>query len=382
MADTHSGSREPSDIRTVRVKLGGRSYDIRIGASLVDSVGATVAETTAPSRAFVVTDRNVRPLYAKRVIKSLDAAGVAHHTMAVPPGEKTKSATWLARVWDELLSHGCDRKSVVVAVGGGVVGDLAGFAAATVLRGIPFVQVPTTLLAQVDSSIGGKTGIDRPQGKNLAGAFWQPSAVVIDPSVLETLPDRELRAGLAEVVKAGVIRSEKLFELIESRAEAILRCDADVLGEAIEIACKVKAKVVGKDERDVSGERAVLNLGHTVGHALETAAGYGRLLHGEAVALGMVAAGRVALRLDLWSVEEQERMEKLLGRLGLPLDLGGLDFDADAVMSLMKSDKKAVGGKVYFVLPSSIGDAALHPEPVDLDLVREVVDSLRPAEGE
>jgi 3-dehydroquinate synthase len=374
--DTHTSSRE-QQLRTVRVKLGGRSYDIRIG-SVIDTVGATVAETARPSKAFVITDRNVRPLYAKRVLKSLDAAGISHHITAVSPGEKTKSAAWLARVWDDLLSHGCDRKSVVVALGGGVVGDLAGFAAATVLRGISFVQIPTTLLAQVDSSIGGKTGIDRPQGKNLAGAFWQPVAVEIDPSVLESLPDRELRAGLAEVVKAGVIRSEKLFDLIETRAEAILRCDLEVMGEAIEIACKVKAKVVGKDERDVSGERAVLNLGHTVGHALETAAGYDRLLHGEAVALGMVAAGRVALRLGLWSSEEQDRMEKLLGRLGLPLDLHGLDFDADAVMDLMKSDKKAVSGKVYFVLPERIGEASLYSEPVDLQLVREVVESLRP----
>jgi 3-dehydroquinate synthase len=377
VAKTGDGSSGESVVRVVRVKLAGRSYQIRIGTGLIDGVGRTVAAACAPSTAFIVTDRHVKPLYAERVARSLDAAGLRHHTITVRPGEKSKSAGALARVWDELLANGCDRKSAIVALGGGVVGDLAGLAASTVLRGVPVVQVPTTLLAQVDSSIGGKTGIDRPHGKNLVGTFWQPSAVEIDPAALSTLPDRELRAGLAEVVKAGVIRSERLFDLVERRAEPILHCDPGVLAEVIELSCKVKAKVVGSDERDTSGERAVLNFGHTVGHALEAAAGFDRLLHGEAVALGMIAAGRIALKLGLWRAEAQDRMEKLLARLGLPQDLGGLDLKDDAVIDLLKSDKKTVSGQVYFVLPESIGYAALHPKPVDLALVREVVGTLR-----
>jgi 3-dehydroquinate synthase len=366
-------------LRAVKVKLGGRSYEIRIGNGILDAVGETVRECCEPSRAFVVTDTNVQPLYAERLQNSLDDAGIAVHVVVIPAGEKTKSAESLGFIWDELLSNGIDRRSVVVALGGGVVGDTAGFAAATVMRGVAFVQVPTTLLAQVDSSVGGKTGIDRPQGKNLVGAFWQPSAVEIDPSVLSSLPDRELRAGLAEVVKVGIIRSAKLFDLIEKRAESVLRCDVDVLAEAVRQACKVKAKVVGRDERDTSGERAVLNFGHTIGHALEAAAGYDLLLHGEGVALGMIAAGRIALRLDLWSEEDQDRMEKLLGRLGLPCDLGGLDLADEDIVQHLISDKKAVSGKSFFVLPCGIGDATLHPEPVPLDLVREVVGTLRPA---
>ena len=205
----------------------------------------------------------------------------------------------------------------------------------------------------------------------------QPVGVLVDPTTLKTLPERELRAGLAEVVKTGIIRSRPLFRLVESHAEALLRCDVEALGEVVERSCKVKAKVVGKDERDTSGERAVLNFGHTVGHAVEAAAGLERLLHGEAVAIGMVAAGRVALKLGLWDEESQERLEKLLARLGLPTDLGGLDLDEDAIMGHLLADKKAVAGEVFFVLPEEVGKASLHPEPVPEELVREVVRGLR-----
>jgi 3-dehydroquinate synthase len=367
--------------RTIHIKLGRRSYDIVIGDGLVDHVGDALEEMDVgggpPSRALIVTDSNVGPLYAPRVEKSLERAEIGSRTLVVPPGEKSKCADQVVRLWDEMLESGVDRRSVIVALGGGVVGDLAGFVAATLLRGVAFLQVPTSLLAQVDSSVGGKTGIDRPKGKNLVGAFWQPLGVLADPATLKTLPERELRAGLAEVVKTGIIRSRPLFKLVESHAEALLRCDAEALGEAVERSCQVKAKVVGKDERDTSGERAVLNFGHTVGHAVEAAAGLDRLLHGEAVAIGMVAAGRVALKLGLWDEESQGRLEKLLARLGLPTDLGGLDLDEDVVVSHLLADKKAVAGEVFFVLPEVIGKASLHGEPVPEEFVRGVVRGLR-----
>jgi 3-dehydroquinate synthase len=370
--------RIPPD-RVVRVRLGRRSYEIGIGEGRLDRLGRALASLGPFSRAVLVTDTNVRALYGERAERAVAEAGIPCTTIGVPPGERTKAAGALVRLWDGMLDAGVDRRSVVVALGGGVVGDLAGFAAATVLRGIALVQVPTTLLSQVDSSVGGKTGIDRPRGKNLVGAFWQPAAVEIDPGTLSTLPDRELRAGLGEVVKTGVIRSEALFERLESRAEALLRKDAAALGEVVARSCKVKAKVVGKDERDESGERAVLNLGHTVGHAIEAAAGYERILHGEAVAVGMVAAGRIALRLGLWDEEAEERVERLLARFGLPVDLGGLGLSEDEIMRHLLSDKKAVGGKLYFVLPEELGFASLQREPVPEKVVREVVRTLQPA---
>jgi len=382
----------PRGVRVVRVRLGPRSYEIRIATGRIDSVGQALAETAHPTRAVVVTDTNVRARYAERVERSLAEAGIESVTFEVPPGERSKSVEELCRLWDGMLGWGIDRRGAVVALGGGVVGDLAGFAAATVLRGVALIQVPTTLLAQVDSSVGGKTAIDRPRGKNLVGAFWQPSAVEIDPATLGTLPGREMRAGMAEVVKTGVIRSKALFDLCDERAEAMLQRDPKPLGKAVELACQVKARVVGADERDTSGERAVLNLGHTVGHAIEAAAG-GAVLHGEAVSIGMVAAGRVALRVasgrptgskvtrrgevGTWDEESQEHLEKLLARFDLPVSLAGLELSEEAVMRHLLADKKVVAGEIYFVLPERIGHAALHPEPVGEKLVREVLGTLR-----
>jgi len=372
-------------LRVLRVELGPRAYEIRIGPGLLERVGERLRALGLASRAIVVTDSNVRALLADRVERSLGDAGIPHSTIAVPPGERTKSAGALVRLWDAMLDAGIDRRTAVVALGGGVVGDLAGFAAATILRGVPYLQVPTTLLAQVDSSVGGKTAIDRPRGKNLVGAFWQPVGVEIDPLALATLPDRELRSGLAEVVKAGVIRSRELFELVEARAEDLLRRGPDPLARAVELACRVKAAVVGRDERDESGERAVLNFGHTIGHALESAAGLGTLLHGEAVSIGMVAAGRLALRFGGWSEKDQARLEALLRRLGLPTDAEGLGVGEPAVMRHLRADKKALGGALRFVLPERIGRARLREEPVPEALVRETLASLgirgRPAGG-
>jgi 3-dehydroquinate synthase len=361
------------EARSVKVRLGGRSYVIRIAEGILDEVGPALRDAVDPTSAIVVTDTNVRALYADRVERSLASAGIASATLEIKPGEPSKCSAELVRLWDAMLARGLDRKGAVVALGGGVVGDIAGFAAATILRGVAFLQVPTTLLAQVDSSVGGKTGIDLGAGKNLAGAFWQPVGVLADPTTLRTLAPRELKCGLAEVVKTGVIRSKPLFDLCVKRAEAMLRCDPEALGEAVRRSCAVKAQVVGRDERDTSGERAVLNFGHTVGHAVESAAGLGTVLHGEAVSIGMVAAGRIAVRMGLWEEDAQEALERILARFELPVDLGGLDLDVDEVTGRLKSDKKAVGGAVYFVLPSKIGRADLHPEPVAEELVREVV---------
>ncbi len=374
------GSSAPSgEARAVKVRLGRRSYVIRIAEGLLDEVGPALREAVDPTSAIIVTDTNVRALYAARVEQSLARAGVATATLEIKPGEPSKCSGGLVRLWDEMLARGLDRRGAVVALGGGVVGDIAGFAAATILRGVAFLQVPTTLLAQVDSSVGGKTGIDLEAGKNLAGAFWQPVGVLVDPTTLGTLPPRELKCGLAEVVKTGVIRSKPLLDLCEKRAEAMLRCDPEALGEAVRRSCAVKARVVGRDERDTSGERAVLNFGHTVGHAVEAAAGLGTVLHGEAVSIGMVAAGRVAVRMGLWEEDAQEAVERILARFGLPVDLGGLDLDVDDITGRLKSDKKAVAGEVYFVLPSKLGRADLHPEPVPEALVREVVKGLADA---
>lgn len=374
------GSRKRKDasegLRILKVRLGPRSYEIRIGPGLLSGVGRRLCELGFCSRAVVVTDSTVRALYAERLERSLEECDIPYTTIAVPPGERTKSAGALVRLWDAILGAGIDRKSVVIALGGGVVGDLAGFAAATVLRGVAYLQVPTTLLAQVDSSVGGKTGIDRPLGKNLVGAFWQPVGVEIDPDTLKTLPEREFRSGLAEVVKAGVIRNRKLFELVESHADELLRREPSPLGLAIELACRVKAEVVGRDERDESGERAILNFGHTIGHALEGAAGFGPLLHGEAVAVGMVGAGRLALKMGVWSEESQERLEKLLLKLGLPIDVEGLGLSERSVMRHMFADKKNVAGSIRFVLPHGIGCARIHKEPIPEGAVREVLRSL------
>ncbi len=374
-----AGPTIPELRRTVRVDLGERGYDILIARGLVDRVGAEVARLFAPktpSVAALVTDSNVHALYATRVEESLDEAGIAHFTLTVPAGERSKSVDELVGLWDEMLARGLDREGVVIALGGGVVGDLAGFAAATLLRGIACVQVPTTLLAQVDSSVGGKTAIDRPAGKNLVGAFRQPAGVLVDPATLATLPRRELAAGMAEVVKHGVIRSPELFDLCEAEAEAMLDGAPAPLTEAVRLSCEIKSRVVGADECDTSGERAVLNFGHTVGHAVEAAAGFERLLHGEAVAIGMVAAGRVALSLGMWNEPSQARLEALLVRLELPVGLAGLDLDDEEVMRRLLSAKKTGAGRLYFVLPESIGRASLRREPVDETLVREVVAAL------
>lgn len=353
------------------VELGDRSYGIEIASHWLDQLGARIAKLLGSPRLVVVTDSNVSPLYGKRALDSLAAAGLTTSLVEVPAGEESKCPAVLGRIYDHLVAERIPRQGAVVALGGGVVGDLTGFAAATFLRGIDFIQVPTTLLAMVDSSVGGKTGINHPQGKNLIGAFWQPRLVFVDTELLRTLPGRELRSGLAEVVKHGVIRDAAYFAYLETHLDAILALDPEATARVVEGSCRIKAAVVGADERETSGLRAILNFGHTVGHALEAVAGYGTLTHGEAVAIGMEAAGRLALRKGMFDKPSLERLGALLDRIGLPRRIPGL-LSMDAVASAMALDKKVMQGRLRFVLPRALGEVEL-VDTVSADEVRAVL---------
>ena len=351
------------DASSVHVNLGERSYEIRIVSdglaelpSLLPSWLDRSQYRAGSSRlAHIVTDRNVRR-HADVVHDSLTRAGWACGLSELEPGEKTKSVNNLSAIWDALIAAKADRQTVIIAVGGGVIGDLAGFAAASFVRGLPFVQVPTSLLANVDSSVGGKTGINHPAAKNMLGAFHQPVGVLIDTALLETLPAREFSAGLAEVVKYGVILDVDFFTFLEQRAESINRRDSSILRQVVARCCRLKADVVEKDEFERTGLRAVLNYGHTFGHAFEALAGYGELLHGEAVAIGMLYASRLAERLGFIDAATTHRQKVLLSLFGLPTQLpSGWPHSDDAVIERMKLDKKTLGGQLRFVLPKRLG---------------------------
>ena len=351
------------DASSVHVNLGERSYEIRIvsdgltelPALLPSWLDRSVYRAGSSRLAHIVTDRNVRR-HAAVVHDSLTRAGWSCGLSELEPGEKTKSVNNLSTIWDALIATKADRQTVIIAVGGGVIGDLAGFAAASFVRGLPFVQVPTSLLADVDSSVGGKTGINHPAAKNMLGAFHQPVGVLIDTALLETLPAREFSAGLAEVVKYGVILDADFFTFLEQRAESINRRDPNILRQVVARCCRLKADVVEKDEFERTGLRAVLNYGHTFGHAFEALAGYGELLHGEAVAIGMLYASRLAERLGFIDAATTRRQEELLSLFGLPTQLpGDWPHSEDAVIDRMKLDKKTLGGQLRFVLPKRLG---------------------------
>lgn len=344
---------------TIRVSLGERSYDIEIGHGNLARTAPFLNERRKRSRAIVITDSNVRARHAEPVAAALTADGLRADLLEVPAGEASKCVAQAEQLWNELARLKADRKTVIVAVGGGVIGDLAGFMAATYGRGLAFFQIPTTLLAQVDSSVGGKVGINLPLAKNIVGAFWQPAGVLIDLDVLQTLPDREYRSGLAEVVKYGVILDPDFFLYLEQHVEALNAREPAVLEHIVAQSCRLKASVVERDEREETGLRAVLNYGHTFCHAIETVAGYGRFLHGEAVAIGMVCASRLAESLGRIGSTVTERQHQLLTQLGLPTAVAGLD--ADQLLAAMQLDKKAENGKLRFVLPSRLG----HVELVD-----------------
>jgi 3-dehydroquinate synthase len=342
---------------TVDVALAERAYPIEIGTDNLPQAGPFLLARRAVSHAVVITDSHVEQPYALRVADSLAAAGITVDLLVLEPGEESKCVEVAESVWDKLFELDADRKSVVVAVGGGVVGDLAGFAAATYARGIDLMQVPTTLLAQVDSSVGGKVGINLTRGKNMVGAFWQPLGVLIDTSVLDTLPQREYRAGLAEVVKYGMILDAAFFEFLETNVEALNQRDPGVLRQVVARCCRLKADVVQRDERELTGQRTVLNYGHTFCHALETVAGYGTLLHGEGVAIGMLCASRLAERLGHIDAQLTGRQRQLLQALGLPVDVPPLDHEA--LLAAMAHDKKTEHGQLRFVLPMRLGHVEL-----------------------
>ena len=343
-----------SDSRVVRVELGARGYDIRIGSGLLAEAGTNLVPLAKGRPMVVVTDETVARLHLSTLARSLDGAGVKHRAVILPPGESTKDFAHFARLCEEVLGLGIERQTLIVALGGGVVGDIAGFAAASLLRGLAYVQMPTTLLAQVDSSVGGKTAINAAHGKNLVGAFHQPALVLADVATLATLPRRELLAGLAEVVKYGVIGDAGLFARIEADPTALVTVDPTALVPVVAACARQKAAVVAADEREERGERAVLNFGHTIGHALEAVTGYGRFLHGEAVAVGMVAAARVSHALGVCDAATVDRIRALLGRLGLPIALPA-DVETSALGAAMRADKKSAGGRIRFIAVEDIG---------------------------
>jgi 3-dehydroquinate synthase len=353
--------------RQVRIALGDRSYDILIAPGLL-AQAATWDGLPAAAAALVVTNTTVAPLYAARLREALATRYRAVHEVVLPDGEEYKDWTTLNRIFDALLAHGCDRKTVLFALGGGVVGDITGFAAASYMRGVPFVQVPTTLLAQVDSSVGGKTAINHPLGKNMIGAFYQPARVVCDLDTLRTLPDRELSAGLAEVIKYGPIADLAFLDWIETNLAALLRRDVEALAHAVRRSCEIKADVVGQDERE-SGLRAILNFGHTFGHAIEAGLGYGEWLHGEAVGCGMVMALQLSRRLGLIDEAFAQRVTALIARAGLPTV--GPALGAERYLELMRVDKKAEAGEIRFVVLEGPGRAGVRGAPDAL--VRQVL---------
>jgi 3-dehydroquinate synthase len=339
----------------VDVELGARAYAVHIGAHLLTCVELILPQLDLP-RVAVVTNTTVAPLYLQRLAQALRARGVEATCVVLEDGERYKDWVTLNRIYDALLEHRCDRKTTLIALGGGVVGDLAGFAAATYMRGIPFIQVPTTLLAQVDSSIGGKTGINHPLGKNMIGAFYQPRLVLADTEVLKTLPAREFSAGMAEVIKHGVVRDAAFFSWLEQNMENLIAGDPQSLAHAVRRCCEIKAAVVVEDERE-TGVRALLNFGHTFGHAIESALGYGNWLHGEAVAAGMVMAADLSQRLGLIEKADVERIVLLLQRANLPV--APPEIAPGRLLDLMGADKKAEGGKLRFVLLDAIGSASV-----------------------
>ncbi|MBE7560561.1 3-dehydroquinate synthase [bacterium] len=355
---------------TVRVDLGERSYDIVVGAGILSGLGEAAAGLGMGRRAMLISDSNVMPLYGAAVRESFSAAGFTVHEAVFPAGEEHKNLSTVSRLYDAMAEAGLDRRSSVIALGGGVVGDVAGFAAATFLRGLHYLQVPTTLLAQVDSSVGGKTGVDHPRGKNYIGAFHQPRLVGIDLATLATLPAREVRAGLAEVVKYGVIWDAELFARIESCLSQLLALDERALAPIVAECCRIKAEVVSRDERE-SGLRGILNFGHTLGHALESLTGYRTYLHGEAISIGMVFACRLAERLGMLEPATTARLRALLEQTGLPVEMPAID--ADALLVLMRGDKKARDGRLNFILPTRIGAVQLVPE-VDEGRVRRTLE--------
>ena len=357
---------------TVQVGLGDRSYPIWIGEGLLDQpqIWQQAFGGRKAGRVVVISNEVVMPLYGQRVLNALEAIGCQTSQVVLPDGESHKDMTSLMKIFDHLMSAHVDRTATVVALGGGVIGDMAGFAAACYQRGIDFVQVPTTLLSQVDSSVGGKTAINHPLGKNMIGAFYQPRAVMIDMTVLKTLPTREVSAGLAEIIKYGCILDVKFFDWLESNLPALMKGDPIALAYAIERSCQIKAQVVAADERESSGQRALLNFGHTFGHAIEAGLGFGVWLHGEAVGCGMAMAALLSHQLGQLDAPSLSRVVRLIGRAGLPLDPP--DWPAQDYLDWMAHDKKSSGGAIRYILLKELGQAELRA--VEAPVVRVAIE--------
>jgi len=346
-------------MKRLTVDLGPRSYDILIGVAILDEIGAILGKIGSGMRAIIVTNPEIDKLYGDRTRSSIEQAGFQVDTIQIPEGEEHKSLASAEKAYNYLMEFNCDRNTILVALGGGVIGDLTGFIAATFMRGIPFVQIPTTLLSQVDSSVGGKTAVNHPRGKNIIGAFYQPKVVLIDLETLSTLSSDEFRAGLAEVVKYGVIADPELFDYLNQNSERILKLDSECLSRIIETSCAIKAKVVESDERE-SRRRMILNFGHTFGHAVEALTGYVQYKHGEAVAIGMVFASRLSNEMDKCSTLVGERVEELLVKLNLPVKSPNLN--SNEIIESMYHDKKTTAKKIKFILAKKIGEVEIIDE--------------------
>lgn len=342
----------------IRVELAERSYEIVIGSGTLDKLGKMVGSFGLSPKIAMVSNPKVLSLYGKRISDSILGAGFDLIIVTIPDGEEFKDLSSVQHIYDKLLEHRLDRSSALLALGGGVIGDITGFAASTYMRGISYIQIPTTLLAQVDSSVGGKTGVNHRLGKNMIGTFWQPSLVWIDIDTIKTLPKRQLLAGLSEVIKYGIIQDQELFAFLEEKREKILALDTAALIHIIKRSCEIKADVVARDERE-SGLRAILNFGHTIGHAIETVTGYTRFLHGEAIAIGMRLEAQLSQILGITDSDEVSKIKSLLDAYGLPVEIPS-DILIEDLISSMKLDKKAVAGELKIVLPEKIGNVVIH----------------------
>ncbi|MEK9630230.1 MAG: 3-dehydroquinate synthase [Nitrospinota bacterium] len=354
-------------MQRLNIDLAERSYDILLGPELLPKAGECLSQVLQPSRIILITHPSLLSLYGEKILQGFKEQGWSTDVIEVPEGETSKTLQQAEKIYDRLLDSKCDRKSVLVALGGGVIGDLVGFIAATYQRGIPFVQVPTTLLSQVDSSVGGKTAVNHPKGKNMIGAFYQPRLVLADLDTLKTLPENEFRAGLAEVIKYGVIYDANLFDYLENNTQKILQLDRECLAHIIKTSCAIKAKVVEKDERE-SHYRMILNFGHTLGHAIEALTHYSRYIHGEAVAIGMVYAAKLSNQLGKCSEEVPQRINALVKKFGLPFDLP--DLDSGAIIESLYHDKKTMNNKIKFILVKEIGEIEIVNDMPEAEIIK------------
>jgi len=352
----------------IRVELGTRSYDIIIGRGLLKDVGKILGTFDFSSKKALISNPTVYGFYGKEVSAAIRASGNDLTEVLIPDGEEYKSLADTEKIYEAMLKAKLDRKSALIALGGGVIGDITGFAASTYMRGIDFIQVPTTLLAQVDSSVGGKTGVNHPLGKNMIGAFWQPRLVWIDTATLDTLPRREFLSGLGEVIKYGVIWDEEFFTYLETTRDKIIKLDSTALTYIIRRSCEIKGEVVSKDERE-SGLRAVLNYGHTIGHAIETITSYKKYLHGEAVAIGMYMEAKLSHQLGIIDSKAVARIKALIDSFELPSEMPD-EIEMDDLVNKMQIDKKTISGKMHFVLPETVGSVKIHSEITADDIIK------------